>query len=205
MVPDFVNELFPAVLRSCESLSRIEIPRSIEIIADNCFSNSISLQEVIFTSDSHLRVLAGFWRCTSLCRLAIPASFEIIKGFDDNCSLKDVIFPSDSHLRELDGFSRCTSLCHLAVPASVEIIKGFDGNCSLRELIVRPGSQLKVHAVFRGCHLFIVCEDDDFIKGSRRRLHLRGSGVAIYSGKLRSLQDSNFGWHSDFDVVDDYL
>jgi hypothetical protein len=158
-----------------KSVLRIEIAHSIETITDDCFSDATSRQEVIFTSDSDLRELNGFLHCTSLCRIALPASVEIIKGFDDNPALQEVRFPSDSHLRELKGFLLCASLCRIAFPASVEIIKGFDDSYSLREVRFQHGSQLKVRTAFRGCTFFTVYDDNDFMKNSRRRLHLQTS------------------------------
>jgi hypothetical protein len=49
----------------------------------------MSLNEVIFSIDGHLRDMFGFAECASLCRIEIPSSVEVI---------------------ELSGFKSCTSL-----------------------------------------------------------------------------------------------
>jgi hypothetical protein len=127
ILPDFVTEIFPSQFSSQGILSRIEIPRSIEIITNNCFHLCPSLVEVIFISASHLRELGGFSDCSSLYRIEIPSSVEIITStaFSACKSLQDVIFPSESHLRELRGCNDCTSLCRIDIPSSVKIILGF--------------------------------------------------------------------------------
>jgi hypothetical protein len=146
IVPDFVTKIFPTRVLRWESLSRIEIPRSIKLIADKCFSNFQSLSEVIFASDSQLRELGGFCECTSLCRIDIPSSVEKIthNAFYKCTSLQEVLFRSDNHLRELGGFCECTSLCRIKIPSSVKIItdNAFIGCKSLQEIIFRSDNHL---------------------------------------------------------------
>jgi hypothetical protein len=85
------------------------------------------LAEVAFASDSNLRKIDGFCDCTSLCRIDIPSSVEIIfcPGFSKCRSLADVVLASDSHLREIAGFCDCASLCYISIPPS-----GTSGSCA---------------------------------------------------------------------------
>jgi hypothetical protein len=62
----------------CEyiSLSRIEIPSSLEIIDCCGFWKCSSLNEISLASDSHLKKISGFCECISLSRIEIPSSIE---------------------------------------------------------------------------------------------------------------------------------
>jgi hypothetical protein len=51
---------------NCFSLSRIEIPAPVEIIAQPAFSHCSSLNEVVVIRDSHVKKIAGFSNCFSL-------------------------------------------------------------------------------------------------------------------------------------------
>jgi hypothetical protein len=90
-----------------------------------------SLTEVIFASNSQLRVIDGFENCTSLRQIGIPRLVEKIDigGFNVYLSLNKVIFASDSHIREIDGFSRCPSLSRT----------GHSRLSREHEFIMRPG------------------------------------------------------------------
>jgi hypothetical protein len=111
--------------------------------------------EVIFATDSRLRSINGFERCTSLSRLEIPACVEEIHAwaFCECSGLTEVIFATDSRLRTLAGFERCTSLSQLAIPASVEEIHfwAFCECSGLKEVIFATDSRLKEINGFRGC------------------------------------------------------
>jgi hypothetical protein len=121
-----------------KSTEVIEIANSVEIIATNDLDNCKSLKRIIFSSGNHLRKIAGFGGCTSLCRIEIPSSVEVIEnfGFQGCTSLNEMYFSPDSDLRVIGGFSRCTSLCQITIPSSVETIdwNGFFGCTSLNEL-----------------------------------------------------------------------
>jgi hypothetical protein len=61
-----------------ESTEVIEIADSVETIGMNDFNNCKSLKRIIFSSGNRLRKIVGFECCTSLCRIEIPPSLEII-------------------------------------------------------------------------------------------------------------------------------
>jgi hypothetical protein len=68
---------FPSQL----SRSRTLISSEIETIGVKHFEEQVSVTEFCFGSDSRLREIHGFRRCTSLCRIEFPSSLEIISGF----------------------------------------------------------------------------------------------------------------------------
>jgi hypothetical protein len=61
---------------------------------------------VLFASDSRLKKINGFSCCISLCRLSIPASVEIIDGFDQCESLHEAVIQSRCRIRRITGFKR---------------------------------------------------------------------------------------------------
>jgi hypothetical protein len=144
-----------------ESLSRRNVPNiiriedSIEIIRRDYLEGDESLDEVIFSTSNHLRVICGFCRCTSLSRIEIPSSVEVISesGFCGCTSLNEIIFSSDSHLKSISGFDRCTSLCRIEIRSSVEVIwdNGFSGCTSLNEIIFSSDSHLRILCGFGKC------------------------------------------------------
>jgi hypothetical protein len=89
----------------CTPLCRIEIPSSVEKIGTWGFYQCTSLNEIIFSSDSHLRDISGFRNCTSLCRIEIPSSVEMIgeHGFAFCQLLCVVIFPIGCRIRKNGG------------------------------------------------------------------------------------------------------
>jgi hypothetical protein len=139
--------------------------------------------EVIFASCGHLNAIHGFDRCTSLCRILIPASVEIIgwSGFFDCTSLSEVIFSSDSHLREINGFKKCNSLYRISIPASVEIIRGFDQCHSQQEALFSSDSRIRVITEFTDERDlkkdFLTYRDDIHLTHSRLRLQLSNAAT----------------------------
>jgi hypothetical protein len=91
--------------RQCTSLCRIEIPSLVEKIGKSGFSGCRSLNEIIFSSDSHLKEISGFVKCTSLCRIELPSSIEIIRegGLRKCTSLGVVMIPAGCRLTRNDG------------------------------------------------------------------------------------------------------
>jgi hypothetical protein len=128
---------------------------------------------VNFGSDSQLKEIYGFTKCTSLCRIEFPSSFEIIGwyGFNECTSLTEIIFPSESHLKKINGFEKCTSLCRIELPSSIKIISGFSECHRLRVIRVDAGSRLKDNSGIRNGRPFLVRDDQD-VKDNRRLIHL---------------------------------
>jgi hypothetical protein len=139
------------------------------------FVGCASLNDIVFSPDSHLRDLNGFCACTSLCRIEIPSSVEVIgmRGFLQSTSLSEIDFSSDSHLREIDGFRQCTSLCRIEIPSSVEMIgsNGFRGCTSLRVVIIRAGCRMRFNQHLRSVRPFLVYEEGD-MNQRRSLIHL---------------------------------
>jgi hypothetical protein len=156
------------------------------------------LSTIVFSTAGHLRQIKGFQACTSLCRIEIPSSVEIISsnGFDHCTSLNELVFSTASHLRTIDGFQACTSLCRIEIPSSVEQIGdcgfafcrslseiifsshscirqifGFRDGPSLRLVDFRPCGHMRVKGGFPHLESFILRSDAD-LQDSRRFVHV---------------------------------
>jgi hypothetical protein len=58
------------------SIRRVEIDSTVEAINQDEFADFHFLSEVVFASDSRLKMIAGFRVCKSLRRIEIPSSVE---------------------------------------------------------------------------------------------------------------------------------
>jgi hypothetical protein len=143
--------------RRCSSLSTVELPPSLEVIANTCFFNCKRLRNLNLATCLRLREIYGFQRCYSLGLITIPASVEIIGRtafencsrltrctsewgvYEDHCSDSSddeitydplsIEFAEDGHLREISGFNDCL-VTKLTIPDSVLVINGFNGRTS---------------------------------------------------------------------------
>jgi hypothetical protein len=170
--------------RYCDSLNRIEIPMSIEVIDDQGFYDCKSLREVVFSSNSYLRTISGFQYCRSLCRIDIPPSVEVITwtGFSHCTALAEVNISTNSQLNEVFGFHECTSLHRFCIPALREKFErgGLVELDCLNEAIFQSRVKIETMVRFIDClrskptpdHIFIAYEDDTFVKNSRQRVHV---------------------------------
>jgi hypothetical protein len=168
----------------CTSLSRVDIPASVENILSSDFKQCTGLTEVVFAADSRLRTIYGFRVCKSVYRMEIRASVETIlaPAFEDCRALTEVTFPPDSRLRSFDTFHECDSLYQLKIPASVEITRFPDTyniygwwivrSQQSRELIFASGTRIKELPPFGDFREFIDFADRDDLKKRRRRVHL---------------------------------
>jgi hypothetical protein len=111
---------------------------------------------MIFPPDSRLKCIDGFVRWTSLNRIEIPLSVEVIasNAFSECSGLKEVTFAPDGCLRIVRGFQRCRSLSRIEIPASVEKIDygAFSGCSGLTEVIFATNGRLKRISGFGRCH-----------------------------------------------------
>jgi hypothetical protein len=87
-----------------DSSSLIEIQRSITVMHFHAFRGLSSLTEVELGPDSRVIVINGFGECPSLCRSAIPASVEIIRGFNQYHPQQEALFLPGSRITTITGF-----------------------------------------------------------------------------------------------------
>jgi hypothetical protein len=72
------------------------------------FFGCTSLNEIVFSSDSHLLEICGFTECISLCRIEIPSSVVRVGsgGFFGSTSLHVVMIRAGCRMRENDGLRK---------------------------------------------------------------------------------------------------
>jgi hypothetical protein len=160
--------------RGCTSLLRIEIPSSVEVIGYGGFLGCTSLEDILFSADSHVKEMYGFCGCTSLLWIEIPSSVEVIGygGFLGCTSLNEILFSRDTHQKEPSGFRECASLRRIELSSSVEGVSGFRGCNILHVVVVHTGCRMLHNEGLRMTRPFLVHEDAD-VKASRRLFHLR--------------------------------
>jgi hypothetical protein len=195
----------------CISLRRIELPPSIEVIKgdspDAAFCSCLVLREVILAPGGRLREIQGFSDCPALLRIDIPASVELINGFNQCTSLVEVNFPVNSYVREIHGFTKCPSLREIHFPASVEQITGFDDCHVLGSVVIADHTRIRrITGFWKTVRIpvrrtaFISYLGGNYLKHSRRRLHLRASAGVRERPPTESDDMETDSLPSDFDV-----
>jgi hypothetical protein len=108
-------------------VSRLLIPRNIEVLGQECFS-ATEISYLSFEADSRLTLIdiEALAFGSGLRSIAIPASVEILSlsCFFQSDSLRVVEFALNSRLSiiEEEVFAECSSIFCIRIPASVEII-----------------------------------------------------------------------------------
>jgi hypothetical protein len=105
-------------------LRTIQIPASVEVLCESCFSNCESLISVTFESHSKLqRIEESAFTWSGLRTIQIPASVEVLckHSFSDCKLLELVTFESNSKLREVakDCFDQSWRLHPIEYPPSL--------------------------------------------------------------------------------------
>jgi hypothetical protein len=164
------------------------------------FRGWTSLVAVRFASNSRLRAIHGFDSCTSLCRIEIPASVQIISifGFMGCSSLNEIVFASNSRLRELRGFRSCTSLHRIEILAYVKIIScsGFFTCSSLNEIIIKSDSRLRELRGFCSCtslHRIEIAPSVEIVDGFNGRSSVL-EAIIREIGSQKSRDSSSVFW-----------
>jgi hypothetical protein len=114
----------------CTSLISIQIPASMQIIGEKCFSRCGSLLKILFEAHSRLtRIEKGaFSDCVSIKSLFIPASVAVLchECFAGCTSLQAVIFARGSNLRQLESqVFWHTSLKSICIPSDISSPRHF--------------------------------------------------------------------------------
>lgn len=145
------------------ALTSIEIPNSVEIIADGAFYLTRSLEHVDFEQNSSLISIGpDTFRSCGLTEICIPASVQKIYyqafryctqlqtlQFEANSCLTDIgigISKNEYHDEYMGTFEGCTNLTDIIIPASVNVIhaRAFAQCSSLKSVAFEANSQLKI-------------------------------------------------------------
>jgi hypothetical protein len=133
---DLVNH---AVICCSGDPSEVIIPASIQFVNRDAFYRRKSLQTVVFSNGSHLRVVGdwAFRECPDLRSICIPKFVEILSNscFASCSHLSSVQFDADSKLVRIErqAFYECWSLAEICVPCSLTIT-GRSAFCHCRGL-----------------------------------------------------------------------
>jgi hypothetical protein len=141
-----VRSVSPEALQNCQ-MSAVCISRNVAILGGSCLSGSLTINNVAFECDSHLREIGryAFSYCGSLQSIAVPSS---VGFFGPGCfhacrSLGSVTFERRSKLATIEesAFWNCPSLNWLSIPASVTMIgDSAFGASGIRWIEIEDGS-----------------------------------------------------------------
>jgi hypothetical protein len=130
--------------------SEVVISKGIEEVDVGCFSDCLTISNVIFESGSMVsRIgMSAFENCSGLSSICIPSSIEVLRQycFQHCSSLSSVTFESPSRIACIESsvFQHCSSLSSICIPASVAELGGqcFYSCRSLSTLTFESGSSL---------------------------------------------------------------
>jgi hypothetical protein len=163
--------------QNCVSLQKIVIPRAVETIKSHDFLNCSSLTEIEFVAGGLIRAIHGFQGCRSLRRFEVPPTVTFITGLNRCTSLVEVICGVDGKLDTISGCLKCPSLRRVVVSNS--LTRGFPDSAvfspgtPLRAVVYPVGYSGKFSIGGRRLPMFLVYEDDEKLKRSRRALAVR--------------------------------
>eukprot|EP00526_Cylindrotheca_closterium_P009834 CAMPEP_0113637152 /NCGR_PEP_ID=MMETSP0017_2-20120614/19438_1 /TAXON_ID=2856 /ORGANISM="Cylindrotheca closterium" /LENGTH=418 /DNA_ID=CAMNT_0000548149 /DNA_START=20 /DNA_END=1273 /DNA_ORIENTATION=+ /assembly_acc=CAM_ASM_000147 len=146
--PHQLKTIGGSAFESCESLQRIKIPSSVNMIGECAFHNCYVLVEANLSTTSITEISGSFLFCRSLQTVSLPNSLERIGdgAFCECTSLVTVMVPLDSQPIEIaeSAFYGCGALSNLVLP---------QGSNATEESIFAPRAFFAPCASFGKCAL----------------------------------------------------
>lgn len=136
-LPDGMTKLSAGILAACP-IESIELPSSIRVIEDGCFSGNESLKSITLHEGLESIGEGAFFYCTNLETVNFPSSLRSIgeEAFRECKSLKNLVIPSG--MTEVPGYiyNNCESAETIVIPDSVISIgdRAFTGCKNVKEL-----------------------------------------------------------------------
>lgn len=136
-LPEGMTKLSAGILAACP-IESIELPSSIRVIEDGCFSGNESLKSITLHEGLESIGEGAFSRCTNLETVNFPSSLRSIgeEAFRECKSLKNLVIPSG--MTEVPGYiyNNCESAETIVIPDSVISIgdRAFTGCKNVKEL-----------------------------------------------------------------------
>lgn len=132
-------------------IKKITIPKSIQEIEDEAFSECYSLSSVTFGDGSQLKKMGEdiFSDCEDLKKVVLPKSIQKIEdsAFMYCRKLSEVTFESGNKVQKIgeDAFSECTNLKKIVIPKNVKTIAGgaFYNCKNMVSITFQSGSKLQ--------------------------------------------------------------
>ena len=123
-IPDSV-EYIASGMFSGTSLERIVLPKNLEYIGSYVFNNCPNLQSVRFQSDLGTIPQGLFCECISLTDFEFPTGVENVdyQSFYNCKKLETVLFPNSLKIIGNSAFKGCSSIDSLFIPNSVDSIE----------------------------------------------------------------------------------
>ncbi len=161
---------------SCDSLTSIEIPDSVQSIGNRSFRCCDGLTSIKIPDSVQSIGYGAFYWCEGLTSVVIPDSVQSI-GYEAfyNCdSLTSVVIPDSVQSIGYEAFWNCDSLTNITVDENNQYYKSIDGN-----LYTKDGKTLIQYAIGKTDTSFAIPDNVQSIGGSAFYNCIRLTSVAI--------------------------
>ncbi len=163
VIPRGIGVIGCEAFRGCETLRRVEIPDTVEILEDNCFADCAHLEEVVIRGDRIERFPCGAFRnCYALREVTIPPKLRAFGDASfDNCEsltlvdmpatvstigymafsgtgIEEIFIPHTVSEWEEKAFAYCTDLKLAELEEGITVIppEAFNGCCALKRVVI---------------------------------------------------------------------
>lgn len=105
----------------CTSLTKINLPKSLESIGHNTFRDCIMLAEIAIPSAVGQIGMGVFRDCRALTAVTLPDSLKVVDSqiFAQCCNLQKVVIPEGVEVIGEMAFEDCESLAEVNIPSTV--------------------------------------------------------------------------------------
>lgn len=124
----------------CDTLQKIDLPDSLELIGEGAFWKCFLLKETTIPKKVKKINKGTFLTCSTLSRVVLPESLEVIESlaFADCISLNEIVIPN--HVKRIGdrAFEGC-ALQKVTLPDNLEVITcGMFRDCAVLEQVNIP-------------------------------------------------------------------
>ena len=140
-------------VEGCEELTEVQLPDTIELIAERAFCGCRNLRSINFPDSLENIEKNAFWGCTSLEKIVLPKKCYVSECAFAFCEgLKDIVFSAQATLEE-ETFRHCISLEKVTLPPSVRRLESrvFSSCSNLKTVVLNEGLESIHGDSFDGC------------------------------------------------------
>lgn len=178
-------------LEDCKELTEVQLPDTMELIAERAFCGCQNLHSVNFPDGLARIEKKAFWGCTSLEKIVLPKKCYVSECAFAFCEgLKNIVFSAQATLEE-ETFRHCTSLEKVTLPPSVRRLEPcvFYACSNLKTVVLNEGLETINGDSFDGCAIeeLNIPKTVDAFYGPMNCKSLNGFNVHPENGRLRSI------------------
>lgn len=154
-IPSTVSSIKKGAFCNCKSLTKIELPESIEVLEARTFEKCSRLSDIKIPVNVYSIKDRCFYGCKNLDKIQIPTTVTYLgeECFRRCTKLSRIIIPTRVSKLDTECFMDCWKLSTIDIPSSVSYIgfRCFSGNTSLSEIIIPESVKELDSSLFSGC------------------------------------------------------